>query len=75
MIAESIYTTPEHELLRDQVARFLAREVEPHAVAWEEQGFVPREVLRRIPFNAHDIFRAYPALDHTPTWAPSHAAP
>lgn len=30
---------------------------------------------RRIPFNAHDIFRAYPALDHTPTWAPSHAAP
>ena len=48
MIAESIYTTPEHELLRDQVARFLAREVEPHAAAWEEQGFVPREVLRRM---------------------------
>jgi acyl-CoA dehydrogenase len=30
------------------VARFLAREVEPHAAAWEEQGFVPREVLRRM---------------------------
>jgi len=44
----SIYDTPEHELLRDQVARFLAKEVEPHGRAWEEQGFVPREVLRRM---------------------------
>ena len=45
---DSIYTTPEHEALREQVARFLAREVEPHASAWEEQGCVPREVLRRM---------------------------
>ncbi len=45
---ESIYLTPEHVALRDQVARFLAREVEPHAHAWEEQGFVPREVLRTM---------------------------
>ncbi len=45
---ESIYTTPEHEQLREQVARFIAREVEPHAAAWEEQGCVPREVLRRM---------------------------
>lgn len=44
----SIYDTPEHELLRDQVARFIAREVEPHGQQWEEQGFVPREVLRRM---------------------------
>jgi acyl-CoA dehydrogenase len=44
----SIHDTPEHELLRDQVARFIAREVEPHAAQWEEQGFVPREVLRRM---------------------------
>jgi acyl-CoA dehydrogenase len=46
--AESIYLTPEHELLRDQVAKFIAREVEPHADRWEEQGFVPRDVLRRM---------------------------
>ncbi|MFZ4652617.1 MAG: acyl-CoA dehydrogenase family protein [Rubrivivax sp.] len=45
---ENIYLTPEHELLREQVARFLAREVEPHAQAWEVQGQVPREVLRRM---------------------------
>lgn len=45
---DSIYTTPEHEALREQVARFLAREVEPHGADWEEQGFVPRDVLRRM---------------------------
>ncbi|KQT09365.1 acyl-CoA dehydrogenase family protein [Ramlibacter sp. Leaf400] len=44
----TIYDTPEHQTLRDQVARFIAREVEPQADRWEEQGFVPREVLRRM---------------------------
>jgi acyl-CoA dehydrogenase len=48
MSNQSIYDNPDHELLRDQVAKFIAREVEPHATAWEEQGFVPREVLRRM---------------------------
>ena len=45
---DSIYITPEHELLREQVARFIAREVEPFASVWEEQGQVPREVLRKM---------------------------
>jgi len=45
---ESIYLTPEHELLREQIARFIAREVEPHAPAWEEAGQTPREVLRKL---------------------------
>ncbi len=45
---DNIYITPEHELLRDQVARFVAREVEPHGAAWEEAGMVPRDVLRRM---------------------------
>jgi acyl-CoA dehydrogenase len=44
----SIYDCPEHELLRDQIARFIAREVEPHGAAWEEDGMVPRDVLRRM---------------------------
>ena len=44
----NIYFTPDHELLREQVARFLAREVEPDAARWEEDGCVPREVLRRM---------------------------
>jgi len=46
--AESIYLTPEHEALREQVTRFVQREVEPVAEAWEEQGHVPREVLREM---------------------------
>jgi acyl-CoA dehydrogenase len=48
MTMDSIYITPEHEQLREQIARFIAREVEPHAQAWEEAGMVPREVLRKM---------------------------
>ena len=48
MTMDSIYITPEHELLREQIARFIAREVEPHALAWEEAGFTPREVLCKL---------------------------
>ena len=44
----NIFTTPEHELLRSQVDRFITREVEPYAVAWEDEGCVPREVLRKM---------------------------
>jgi acyl-CoA dehydrogenase len=45
---DSIYTNEEHEALREQVARFLEREVEPYGEAWEAQGFTPREVLRKM---------------------------
>ena len=47
-MADNIFITAEHELLRDQIARFIAREVEPHAAAWENAGFTPREVLRKM---------------------------
>ena len=43
-----IYTTPEHDLLREQVARFVAREVEPNALAWEDEGMTPRAVLKKM---------------------------
>jgi acyl-CoA dehydrogenase len=45
---DTIYTTPEHEALREQVARFLEREVEPHGERWEQDGFTPRDVLRKM---------------------------
>jgi acyl-CoA dehydrogenase len=45
---DSIYLRPEDESLREQVARFVAREVEPHAARWEAEGSVPRAVLRRL---------------------------
>jgi len=47
-LRDSTYITAEHELLRDQVRRFVTAEIEPCAAAWEEQGYVPREVLRRM---------------------------
>src|SRR5258706_3772190 len=45
---ESIYVRSEHADLRREVSRFIAQEVEPNALAWDEQGFTPRDVLRRI---------------------------
>jgi acyl-CoA dehydrogenase len=44
----TVYDTPERTLLREQVARFVAREIEPHGDAWERDGFVPRALLRRL---------------------------
>lgn len=44
----SPFFTPEHEMLRDTVRRFIAERVLPHGEAWEQAGFVPREVLREM---------------------------
>jgi acyl-CoA dehydrogenase len=44
----TIYERPEHAELRASVARFLAEQVEPHGEQWEAQGFVPREVIRKL---------------------------
>ena len=42
------YFTPEHEMLRETLRRFIAERVLPNGDAWEEQGFVPREILREM---------------------------
>jgi acyl-CoA dehydrogenase len=44
----SPYFREEHEALRAQVRRFVETEIKPHGEAWEKQGYVPREVLRRM---------------------------
>jgi len=44
----SPFFTEEHEMLRKQVRRFVEQNIKPFGKAWEEQGFVPREVLRRM---------------------------
>ena len=44
----SPYFREEHDLLRAQIRRFVETEIKPHGLKWEEQGFVPREVLRRM---------------------------
>ena len=46
--APSAYLGEEHELLRAQIRRFVDQEIKPHASAWEQDGMVPREVLRRM---------------------------
>src|ERR1043166_292810 len=44
----SPYFREEHELLRAQIRRFVETEIKPQGLKWEEQGYVPREVLRRM---------------------------
>ena len=44
----SAYFGEEHELLRAQIRRFVDEEIKPHALQWEQDGMVPREVLRRM---------------------------
>lgn len=42
------YFGEEQELLRTQVRRFVEEEIKPHALQWEQDGMVPRDVLRRM---------------------------
>src|SRR5665213_1902145 len=44
----SVYFREEHDALRAQLRRFVEEEIKPHGEEWEKQGFVPREVLRRM---------------------------
>jgi len=37
----------DHNIFREQVRRFIEREIVPHHERWEEEGVVPREVWRR----------------------------
>jgi acyl-CoA dehydrogenase len=46
--AQSPWFSPEHDLLRDQIRRFIDEEVKPHGDRWEAEGSVPRSVLRRM---------------------------
>ncbi len=44
----TIYESDDHAALREQIARFIDKDVRPHGDAWEEQGMVPRETLRKM---------------------------
>lgn len=45
---QSPYLAEEHEMLREQVRRFVDEAVKPFGEAWEAEGSVPRSVLRRM---------------------------
>lgn len=47
-MSPSIHFAEEHDMLRDQVRRFVEQEVVPHGEAWERDGMTPREVLRKM---------------------------
>lgn len=48
MPPKSLYFTEEHQMLRDQVRKFVEREVVPYGEQWEADGKVPREVLKKL---------------------------
>ncbi len=45
MIPRTLFSS-EHEIFRESVRRFVQAELVPHHDAWEDAGFVPREVWR-----------------------------
>jgi acyl-CoA dehydrogenase len=48
MAYRNAYMSDELEAIYRQTLDFVAREVVPHAAAWEAEGKVPREVLRKM---------------------------
>jgi acyl-CoA dehydrogenase len=50
MIPRTLFT-PDHEAFRDSFRRFIDKEIAPHHDAWEEQGFVDRELWRKAGAN------------------------
>ncbi len=50
MIGRTLFT-PDHEAFRDSFRRFIANEVVPFHEAWEEQGYVAREVWNKAGDN------------------------
>ena len=43
MIERTLFT-PEHQAFRDSFRRFMVAEIAPHHAAWEEQGYVDKQV-------------------------------
>ena len=50
MIERSLFT-PEHQAFRDSYQRFADKEITPYHEAWEDQGYVDREVWRKAGAN------------------------
>ncbi|HPO20158.1 MAG TPA: acyl-CoA dehydrogenase family protein, partial [Rubrivivax sp.] len=50
MIERTLFSV-DHHAFRDSFARFVAKEIAPHHAAWEEQGYVDREVWRKAGAN------------------------
>lgn len=47
-LSDPVFITDEHRMLRDQIRRFVDKEVLPFGDIWEEEGKVPREVFLKL---------------------------
>jgi len=47
MLTRSPYYTADHEAFRDQLRRFVAKEIAPYVDQWDEVGEFPRELYRK----------------------------
>ena len=47
-MAGDLFFTQEHDMLRQSVREFVERELMPNADAWEEEGFFPNSVFKRL---------------------------
>jgi len=45
---KNAYFNEEHELLRDQIRRFVSEKVAPYGETWETEGMVPRNILQEM---------------------------
>jgi acyl-CoA dehydrogenase len=65
--------SPGHEAFRETVRRFVGREIEPHAAAWDERQEFPRELYRRaadaglLGLRFPEEFGGSPDADHLHT--------
>ena len=50
MIDRTLFS-PDHDAFRDSFCRFMDKEIAPHHEAWEDQGYVDREVWRKAGQN------------------------
>src|SRR3954465_3395320 len=50
MIPRTLFSA-DHDAFRDSFRRFIDKEVAPHHEAWEEQGYVDREVWNKAAAN------------------------
>ena len=45
---DTLFLEEEHIILREQVKKFVETEVKPVAQNWESNGFIPREVFKKM---------------------------
>ncbi len=41
----SLFLGEEHQILRDQIKRFVDEKVKPNGIEWEKNGFIPRDIF------------------------------